>query len=115
MRLVFTAVCTAAGAAIFTAASPSPAKATFGCEIGHTQKGYANLYSKPDTQSKVIRRVRAGQMVSLLDSEMMLEHKSLWDEGKWRLVTHLAKGDPRWGVGLRGWVLKQDIAPNSCG
>jgi hypothetical protein len=74
MRLVFTAICTAAVAAIFTAASLCPAKATFGCEIGHTQKGYANLCLKPDARSKVIRRVRAGQMVSVLDGEMMLEH-----------------------------------------
>lgn len=94
---------------------PSVAHATFGCEIAATKGGFANLFEKPDQISKIIRRIPNGAMVSLLDAEMFQKHKKIAAEKRWYLVTHSATGDRRWGHGRRGWVLRKDIKPDSCG
>ena len=61
------------------------------------------MFAKPEFRTTVIRRLKNGDMVSLLDNEMETEKaRERWPG--WSLVSHSASGDPRWGAGERGWV-----------
>jgi len=85
----------------------APAKATFSCTVGETPEGYAALYAEPSTTSAVIRRIEDGDLVSLIDP---VETPAPED---WAAVAHAPDGDPTWGAGDRGWMLKRYL--QDCG
>ena len=82
------------------------AGATFGCTVGPTKRGYSELFSRPDLTSKIIRKIRDGDGVSMMDYVK-------GNSKDWPAVTHATDGNRWHGAGDPGWMRKHDL--KDCG